>query len=314
MLRRTVAVAFEDPTLFSMSVEENLSLGRPPDDPATDAEIAEAVEIAAAQFVYDLPFGLDTRIGEQGMSLSGGQRQRLALAARSWLGQRCWCSTTPLSALDVHTEAAVTEGAARALAGVTTIVVAHRASTVLLADRVALLDVVDVAGPHPHHHPRGNPRRRVARRRSALPLPAGCRRRTDDGAEPLPVWESDDARHRLDHSREEAYSSALSAVAPPGMLGLRGWGLVTGDDDRAAAETVAWRGRFDESAGDLPIDESRSRRREALNCFGRCWRPTGRAGGLGGGRGKRCATGYSAVGQARHRPRHPAAAGRWFRR
>ncbi|MGI9126029.1 MAG: ABC transporter ATP-binding protein, partial [Mycobacterium sp.] len=77
VLRQAVAVAFEDPTLFSMSVEENLLLGRPD---ASDEEVARAVEIAAAGFVYDLPFGLQTRIGEQGMSLSGGQRQRLALA------------------------------------------------------------------------------------------------------------------------------------------------------------------------------------------------------------------------------------------
>ena len=76
-LRTVVATAFEDPTLFSMSARENLTLGRPD---ASEADIAEAVEVAQAQFVYDLPWGLDTRIGEQGMSLSGGQRQRLALA------------------------------------------------------------------------------------------------------------------------------------------------------------------------------------------------------------------------------------------
>ncbi len=76
-LRRVVAIAFDDPTLFSMSARENLTLGRPD---ASEADIAEALEVAQAQFVYDLPWGLSTRIGEQGMSLSGGQRQRLALA------------------------------------------------------------------------------------------------------------------------------------------------------------------------------------------------------------------------------------------
>src|ERR1700754_874423 len=79
-LRQSVATAFEDPTLFSMSVMENLALGRSSADPATDEQLAQAIEIAAAQFVYDLPFGLDTRIGEQGMSLSGGQRQRMSLS------------------------------------------------------------------------------------------------------------------------------------------------------------------------------------------------------------------------------------------
>ncbi len=76
-LRRAVATAFEDPTLFSMSVAENLRLGNVG---ASDEQLAQAIDVAAAGFVYDLPFGLDTRIGEQGMSLSGGQRQRLALA------------------------------------------------------------------------------------------------------------------------------------------------------------------------------------------------------------------------------------------
>ena len=90
-LRTVVATAFEDPTLFSMSARENLTLGRPD---ASEADIAEAVEVAQAQFVYDLPWGLDTRIGEQGMSLSGGQRQRLALARAVLAKPGCWCSTT----------------------------------------------------------------------------------------------------------------------------------------------------------------------------------------------------------------------------
>ena len=136
-LRRAVATAFEDPTLFSMSVAENLKLGRPD---ATDEQLAEAVEVAAAQFVYDLPYGLDTRIGEQGMSLSGGQRQRLSLARAILAAPTVLVLDDTLSALDVHTEAAVTEALGRVLGGVTGIVVAHRASTVLLADRVALLE------------------------------------------------------------------------------------------------------------------------------------------------------------------------------
>lgn len=135
-LRSLVATAFEDPTLFSMSARENLTLGRPG---ARDAEVAEAIEIAQAGFVYDLPWGLDTRIGEQGMSLSGGQRQRLALARAILTRPRVLVLDDTLSALDIHTEALVEEALKRVLVGVTGIVVAHRASTVLLADRVALL-------------------------------------------------------------------------------------------------------------------------------------------------------------------------------
>ena len=135
-LRTVVATAFEDATLFSMSVRENLTLGRPD---ATPEQIAEALDVAQAGFVHDLPWGLETRIGEQGMSLSGGQRQRLALARAVLARPTVLVMDDTLSALDVHTEALVEEALRRVLADVTAVVVAHRASTVLLADRVALL-------------------------------------------------------------------------------------------------------------------------------------------------------------------------------
>ncbi|TQM74517.1 ATP-binding cassette subfamily B protein [Thermopolyspora flexuosa] len=135
-LRSVVATAFEEPTLFSMSVRENLMLGNPH---ATERELREALEIAQATFAYDLPWGLDTRIGEQGMSLSGGQRQRLALARAVLARPRVLVLDDTLSALDVETEALVEAALREVLSDVTGIVVAHRASTVLLADKVALL-------------------------------------------------------------------------------------------------------------------------------------------------------------------------------
>jgi ATP-binding cassette subfamily B protein len=146
-LRSVVGVAFEEATLFSMSVRENLTLGR---RDATDDEIAEALSVAQADFVYDLPSGLATRVGEQGLSLSGGQRQRLALA-RAVLGKpRLLVLDDPLSALDVHTESLVEEALARVLHGTTAILVVHRPSTVALADRVALLSdgVIAAVGTH----------------------------------------------------------------------------------------------------------------------------------------------------------------------
>ncbi|MET7327698.1 ABC transporter ATP-binding protein [Nonomuraea sp. NPDC005650] len=135
-LRSVVATAFEEPTLFSMSVRENLTLGRLD---ATEEELAEAIQTAQAMFVYDLPWGLDTRIGEQGLSLSGGQRQRLALARAVLSRPRILVLDDTLSALDVETEALVEEALRHVLRDATGIVVAHRASTVLLADKVALL-------------------------------------------------------------------------------------------------------------------------------------------------------------------------------
>ena len=146
-LRRLVAVGFEDPILFSASVRENLLLGGADAD---DAEIRAALEVARAEFVYDLPWGLDTRIGEQGMSLSGGQRQRLALARAVLARPRVLVLDDPLSALDVHTEALVEEALARVLRDATGLVVVHRPSTLALADRVALLEdgTISAVGSH----------------------------------------------------------------------------------------------------------------------------------------------------------------------
>jgi len=135
-LRSLVATAFEDPTLFSMSARENLTLGRAD---ATEEEIESALDVSQAQFVHDLPWGLATRIGEQGMALSGGQRQRLALARAVLAQPKVLVLDDTLSALDIHTEKLVEEALQRVLASTTGLVVAHRASTVLLADRVALL-------------------------------------------------------------------------------------------------------------------------------------------------------------------------------
>jgi ATP-binding cassette, subfamily B, bacterial len=146
-LRRIVGVAFEEPTLFSMSVRENLTVGR---SGASDDDIAEALAVAQADFVHELPWGLDTRVGEQGLSLSGGQRQRLALA-RAVLGKpRVLVLDDPLSALDVHTEALVEDALRRVLAGTTALLVVHRPSTVALADRVALLRDGEIAAVGTH--------------------------------------------------------------------------------------------------------------------------------------------------------------------
>lgn len=135
-LRSLVATAFEDPTLFSMSARENLTLGRAD---ATEEQIQEALDVAQAGFVRDLPWGLETRIGEQGMALSGGQRQRLALARAVLARPRILVLDDTMSALDVHTEKLVEQALSRVLADTTALIVAHRASTVLLADRAALL-------------------------------------------------------------------------------------------------------------------------------------------------------------------------------
>lgn len=135
-LRTHLAMAFEDATLFSASVRDNVLLGRPE---STEEELAEALDIAQAAFVYGLPNGLDTMVGEEGLSLSGGQRQRLALARAIAAKPAVLVLDDPLSALDVDTEALVEAGLRRVLSQTTALIVAHRPSTVTLADRVALL-------------------------------------------------------------------------------------------------------------------------------------------------------------------------------
>ncbi|MTK00921.1 ABC transporter ATP-binding protein [Micromonospora sp. CP22] len=136
-LRGLVGFAFEEPTLFSMSVWENLTLGR---SDASEDEVRAALALAQAEFAYDLPWGLRTRLGEQGLSLSGGQRQRLALARAVLIRPAVLVLDDPLSALDVHTEALVEEALKRVLRNTTALLVVHRPSTIALADRVALLE------------------------------------------------------------------------------------------------------------------------------------------------------------------------------
>ncbi|GGD74458.1 ABC transporter ATP-binding protein [Microbacterium murale] len=142
-LRRHIAMAFEDATLFSASVRENVLLGRAElDIHSEEGErvLREALDVAQANFVDALPEGVETVIGEEGLSLSGGQRQRLALARAVAANPRVLVLDDPLSALDVDTEALVEEALRRVLADTTAMIVAHRPSTVALADRVALLE------------------------------------------------------------------------------------------------------------------------------------------------------------------------------
>ncbi len=146
-LRSHIGVAFEDPILFSASVHENLVMGRPV---ASDEDLKRAIDVAQAGFVWDLPWGLETRVGEQGYTLSGGQRQRLALA-RAVLGNPpVLVLDDPLSSVDVHTEAVIEEALARVLEGVTGLLVVHRPSTLALADRDALIEggAVIATGKH----------------------------------------------------------------------------------------------------------------------------------------------------------------------
>lgn len=186
-LRSRISVAFEDPTLFSASVESNVLLGtghhRDDDDPQHPYRasaptkddlpdvLAEALHTADAEFVRSLPEGLSTRIGEEGLSLSGGQRQRLALSRAIAAKPSILLLDDPLSALDVRTEERVTHRLREVLHGTTTLIVAHRPSTVAMADRVALLSegTINDVGTHQELLQRNPAYRRIMK----PPAPSG---------------------------------------------------------------------------------------------------------------------------------------------
>jgi ATP-binding cassette subfamily B protein len=137
-LRSHIGVVFDEPVLFSASVSENIAFARP-DAPEADV-IRAALAAGAHDFIVALPDGYQTRVGEQGFSLSGGQRQRLALARALLAEPPVLILDDPLSSVDVRTESEIEANLRGVLAGRTTILIAHRASTVAMADRVLLLD------------------------------------------------------------------------------------------------------------------------------------------------------------------------------
>ncbi|MBE4741325.1 MULTISPECIES: ABC transporter ATP-binding protein [Streptomyces] len=147
-LRSQVGVAFEESFLFSASVRDNIAYGCPR---AGDADIEQAARAAGAHdFIMGLPHGYDTVVGERGQRLSGGQRQRVALARALLYDPRILILDDATSAVDAATEEVIHDALREATAGRTTVLVAHRRSTLRLADRIVVMDqgrVVDV-GTH----------------------------------------------------------------------------------------------------------------------------------------------------------------------
>ena len=137
-LRDTVGVVLDEPFLFSISIRDNIAYGRP--DATDDEIVAAAIAANAHEFIERLDEGYDTVVGERGYTLSGGQRQRIAIARTLLVNPPILILDDATSAIDVHVEAGIYEALGRLLAQRTTIVIAHRISTIALATRVILLD------------------------------------------------------------------------------------------------------------------------------------------------------------------------------
>ena len=147
-LRRGIGIVAQDPFLFSDTVRENVAFGRPD---ATQAEIEEATRLAQAhEFISELPEGYDTVIGERGITLSGGQRQRIAIARALLLDPRILILDDATASVDATTEAKIRLGLRQAMRGRTTIIIAHRLSTLALADELVVLDRGRIAARGTH--------------------------------------------------------------------------------------------------------------------------------------------------------------------
>jgi ATP-binding cassette subfamily B protein len=137
-LRRAIAFVADDSFLFSATVAENIAYAKPD---ATREEIERAARRAQAHgFIEQLPDGYDTLIGERGLTLSGGQRQRVAIARALVADPRVLILDDATSSVDATTEAQIKRGLREAMAGRTTFVVAHRLSTISLADEIVVMD------------------------------------------------------------------------------------------------------------------------------------------------------------------------------
>jgi ATP-binding cassette subfamily B protein len=147
-LRREIGIVSQDPFLFSATVRENIAFGEPE---ASDEEIRAAARLAQAdEFIEALPEGYDTVIGERGITLSGGQRQRIAIARALLVDPRILILDDATASVDATTEARIRLGFRQAMAGRTTIIIAHRLSTLALADELVVLDHGRIAARGTH--------------------------------------------------------------------------------------------------------------------------------------------------------------------
>jgi ABC-type multidrug transport system fused ATPase/permease subunit len=147
-LRREVAIVSDDAFLFSAPLRENIAYARP--EASDDDVVAAAVRAGLGELLEDLPDGLDTLVGERGLTLSGGQRQRVAIARALLAEPRILIRDDATSSVDATTESQIKAALAEVMEGRTTFVIAHRLSTIALADEVVVLEDGQVAARGTH--------------------------------------------------------------------------------------------------------------------------------------------------------------------
>src|SRR5690242_19329034 len=228
-LRRMIAVVHQDTYLFYGTVEENLRLGKP--DATRDEIEAAARDANAHEFISLLPQGYDTMIGERGVLLSGGQRQRLAIARALLRDAQILILDEALSSVDAENEAVIQKAIDRLSAGRTTLILAHRLSSVIGADRILVLDhgrIVE-SGRHAELIRRDGPYRQL--------MGAQAEEREEDGelAELDPAATGRHGREEIDVSAPTATDAMASAAAAVG------WGATLG----TLVQVIRpWRRRF----------------------------------------------------------------------
>jgi ATP-binding cassette subfamily B protein len=228
-LRRMIAVVHQDTYLFYGTVEENLRLGKP--DATRDEIEATARDANAHEFISLLPQGYDTMIGERGVLLSGGQRQRLAIARALLRDAQILILDEALSSVDAENEAVIQQAIDRLSAGRTTLILAHRLSSVIGADRILVLDKGHIveSGRHAELIRRDGPYRRL--------MGAQAAEREDDGD----LVEVDPAAGVIGDRDKVEVEAATATDAMAEAAGSVGWGATLGT---LVQIIKPWRRRF----------------------------------------------------------------------
>jgi ATP-binding cassette subfamily B protein len=219
-LRRQVGIAFEESFLFSDTVRANIAYGRPD---ATDAEVESAASAAQAhEFIMELPRGYNTVVGERGLTLSGGQRQRIALARAILSGPRVLVLDDATSSVDARVEESIHEALRAIMAGRTTLLIAHRRSTLHLADRIVVME-------HGRVVEQGTHEQLVARSAMYRALLAGL---------------DDEAAKKIGDRIE-----ALSALASEDGSGVTATAWATSGQDGSGVTAAAWAASGQDGSG-----------------------------------------------------------------